>query len=355
MNKNIRSVCEKFDLNGKIIEIKLHNSGLINNTYYVKTENEEYIIQKINNFVFKKPDKLMKNINIVTKYIIERKGNTLEIVRTYKKNIYYKDINKYYRCYKMKKGYKSYDLLPNAIIAYKAGLTMGEFQNTLSEFNLQNLYTTIPFFHDLRHRYIDLIKSYRNNDNKIIKEETVNIIQYLLHEYKNIMNLPSLIEKNIIPKRVCHYDTKLNNFLFSDICGNCLIDLDTVMPGCSIYDFGDCARNIIFNVEEDDVNSSIVINLKTFIYLLIGYLSIGKNYLTKLEVINLVNSIKVIALELSIRFLNDYIDGNKYFKISYEKQNLNRSICQLNIYKKICEKEELLNSIVNKVYKRLID
>ena len=171
-----------------------------------------------------------------------------------------------------------------------------------------------------------------------------------------IIPLPQCVEINSIPKRVCHYDTKLNNFLFDeeDDLNGCLIDLDTVMPGCSLYDYGDNIRNAIVEVLEDEFEKEVEIDYKKFVNITIGYLSIGKNYLTNFEIENIIESIKVIVMELSIRFLTDYLNNDNYFKIDFEKQNLHRSICQLNVYKKIKENDKRLKKIAFKIYERII-
>ena len=354
MDSVINVVANNFCLDGEILSISCYGNGLINNTYLVVTSKEKYIIQKINKFVFKKPLDLMENVYLVTKYIIKKNGNTLEIIKTKQKKLLLEFEDSSYRCYKMKKDYLSFEFLDSTKRAYDVGLIIGEFQNLLCDFDLTKLHITIPFFHDLRHRFIDLVKAYRNCNNSLKKTITRKYLVYYLNEYKHIMQLPKLYENKYIKQRVCHYDTKLNNFLFSSISGNCLIDLDTVMPGCSLYDFGDCARGIIANVLEDDYKAPIIINKEVFINLTLGYLWVGKNYLNKMEINMLVQSIKVITLELSIRFLTDYLDNNVYFKIKYENQNLHRAITQLNIYKKIKEEERILEKIVKNIYKRLI-
>ncbi len=346
-------IANKFKIIGDVIKIEKFGNGLINKTYCIETTKEKYILQEINNYVFKKIDLLMENIYTVTKYIKKKKGNTLELVKT-KNNeliLHYKD--KVFRCYKMKEKSRSFENLEENHLALKIGKIMSSFQYDLVELNHQSIYQTIDFFHDLEHRYIDLVKAYRYCEERSKKVETIKMFCDILNQYNQIMVLPNLIKNNKIPKRICHYDTKLNNFLFVENGQDCLIDLDTVMPGCSIYDYGDCARNIIVNVKEDESESDICINYKRFIFLTIGYLSVGKNYLHKIEIENLINSIKVITLELSIRFLTDYLDGDLYFSVVDDKQNLRRALCQYNIYKKFLEEEDKLKLITNMIYERL--
>lgn len=349
-------IANKFKIEGMIKEVKEYGSGLINNTYLVVTNKNKYIFQIINNNVFKNPDKLMKNIELVTNYLKIKNGTTIKLIKTDDDKNYLFYENKYYRCYEMKQNYISYEKIPNLKIALETGKTIANFQYLLNDFDIKLLDVTIPFFHDLRHRYIDLIIAFRNSNDILKKNECKKIIKEIIKEYENVMKLPILIERGLIGKRVCHYDTKLNNFLFSekDEIKSCLIDLDTVMPGCSLYDYGDNIRNTIVSVMEDEYEKDVVIDYEKFINITIGYLSIGKNYLTKKEIENLINGIKVIVIELSIRFLTDYLNDNIYFKINCEKHNLYRSICQLNIYKKIKCEEKKFKKLVDEVCGRII-
>lgn len=345
-------IAQQFLLDGDILSVEKYGNGLINKTFIVITNKENYVLQKINNYVFKNVNLLMENIYFVTKYIKKKRGNTIDIIKTKKGGLVYNYKNDYYRVYKMKRSSISYEEMPYSGLAIRMGKAIGRFQYDLVDIDQSKINKTIPYFHDLRHRYIDLVKSFRNCYDLSKKKEVLSLFNKIMKEYNEVMFLPSLFNNNIIKERICHYDTKLNNFLFSKY-DDCLIDLDTVMPGCSLYDYGDCARNIIFNVREDSLKDDIVLDDKIFCYLTCGYLSVGKNYLTKEEIDNLVNSIKVITLELSIRFLSDYLDGDLYFSVSDDKQNLRRALCQFNLYKKILQEKNKLERLVLKIYKRL--
>ena len=349
----IYEIAKRFYLLGKIVDIKSYGNGLINKTYFVRTTKKKYIIQNINCYVFKDINSLMENIYIVTKYIKKKKGNTLDIVKTKDHQLLLKHNDNHYRCYIMKENSETYETLINNKDSIRLGKTIANFQYNLVDLEPSLLKYSIPYFHDLRHRYIDLVKSFRKCSNLKKQEQTKHMILEILKQYNTSMKLPILFEKGDIQKRICHYDTKLNNFLFMNNGDDCLIDLDTVMPGCSIYDYGDCARNIIVNVKEDDYDKNIELNIQRLIYLTCGYLSIGKNYLTTIEVDNLFNSIKIITLELSIRFLTDYLDGDLYFITNNENQNLYRALCQYKIYHKLVEEEQYIKKLVKLMYFRL--
>ena len=352
MNKIIFEVANNFKLEGDISNILPYGTGLINNTFLIKTNKIDYILQKINNFVFKNPEKLMENIYLVTKYIKRKGGNSLELIKTKDNLLLKKNKSGYYRCYKMIKNSKSYDTVIDDKILFRVGKTISSFQNLLKDYDINKISTTIPNFHDLKFRYYELINTFKVS-NLQKKEEVKELFYQIIKEYKEEIKLSNIIEKGLIEKRICHYDTKLNNFLFLENKKDCLIDLDTVMPGISIFDFGDCARNVLTDIKEDESDAFIKLNFKHFAYLVIGYLSIGKNYLSNIEINNLVNSIKLISLELSIRFLTDYLNDNIYFKIDYEKHNLKRSLCQFNIFKNVKENSFILNNIVINIYQRI--
>lgn len=345
-------IAKMFLLEGEIIKIEKYGNGLINKTYIIITDKEQYILQKINNYVFKDVNLLMENIYLVTKYIKKKKGHTLELVKTKDNTLLSVFNDEYYRVYKMKKDGYSYESLEDDKLALRMGKIIGQFQQNLVDIDIDKVNKTIPFFHDIRHRYIDLIKSFRKCTISSKRKETKGIINNILKQYSSVMYLPHLISNRKIKERICHYDTKLNNFLFSKN-DDLLIDLDTVMPGCSLYDYGDCARNILFNISEDSSNIDVKLNYSCFVYLTCGYLSLGKNYLEIVEIENIVNSIKVITLELSIRFLTDYLNGNLYFSINYNNQNLKRSLCQYNLYLEIIKEEKQLNELVFNIYRRL--
>jgi hypothetical protein len=352
MNEQIYKIAKEFKLTGNILDIIPYGTGLINNTFLIKTTKIDYIIQKINNFVFKNPEMLMENIYLVTKYIKRKGGNSLELIKTKDNLLLKKDASGFYRCYKMIKNSKSFDIVIDDKILLRVGKTISSFQYLLKDYDVNKIHITLPNFHDLKFRYYELIKAFRNT-NSSRKDEVRKFIYEIINVYKNEIPLSNMIEKGLIKKRVCHYDTKLNNFLFLENKKDCLIDLDTVMPGISIFDFGDCARNVLTNIKEDEYNIDVELNYKRFVYLVIGYLSIGKNYLSTNEINNLVNSIKLISLELSVRFLTDYLKDDIYFKIDYEKHNFYRSLCQFNIFNKVNVNYKKLNNIVVNIYQRI--
>lgn len=353
MDNQLYQTAISFKINGNIKKIKPYGDGLINKTFLISTDQKDYILQKINEFVFNDPYKIMENVHFVTNYIINKGSNSLEIIKTVDNDLVLKNNYGFFRCYKMIKNTSSYNQLINKKHALKVGKIMSLFQYNLVDCNIELVHNLIPNFHNIKYRYYELINILRITKNKNRIKKVLNYLPYLLNEYESVIEIQNYIDQNQIPLRICHYDTKLNNFLFSNENKDCLIDLDTVMKGCSLYDYGDCARNIIVNIKEDEINKEIYIDKVVFTYLTMGYLSVGKNYLITKEILHLVKSIEVITFELSIRFLIDYLNDDCYFKIDYKEQNFNRFLCQLSIYRKLKKEHDDLVNLSMLIYKRL--
>lgn len=347
----IKNIAKRFKISSDPIRIYSNDTGLINKSYIVQCEKDDYIIQKINNYVFTNPSQLMKNIILITKHLIKNNKKTLNIIQTTENENYLCLNNEYYRCYSFIDNTISYDYSNNLKLLYEFGKKLGEFHYDLINFDENLLSETIKDFHNTPLRLQTLINSYNKSDN----EKQIQVKEYydfiLAHEIylKKIVNG---ISDNQIPLKVAHYDTKLNNCLFNRFTNKavCIIDLDTVMKGSRLFDIGDAIRSSCITVKEDSNEFEIVdIDISKFICFLIGYFSIMKNYLTDSEIDLLVDSCIIISFECSIRFLTDYLDGNKYFHIDYEKQNLVRSINQLTLARRLLNRKESLNKIIRNI------
>lgn len=355
-------ITNRFQLEGKVKEITNFGQGLVNKTFLVKTSQKNYIIQKINHFVFKKPYELMENVNTVTKHLKNKHQETLDIILTKDNRLLYENQHGFYRCYELNVDSMTYDMAVNTHQCLEAGITLGKFQRDLIDCDSEKLFITIPFFHDLEHRYLDLVKVYRKsflNKERACdgnKEEIKKIMAKMLEEYDEVTKISKAINEKRIIIRPCHYDTKFNNILFDTNTNRarCMIDLDTVMPGCSLYDFGDAARVIISSVREDEKDlDKIELDFEKFSAFLIGYLKESKDFLLSIEKDLLINSIKTMVLELAIRFFTDYLDNDSYFLIKYEEHNLDRAKCQMALYQKICDNFSKLEYIKNEILMRL--
>ena len=357
----IKNICKEFHLKGNIKKIKLITNGIINNTYkvYYDIDGDEtkYIIQQINKNVFKQPDKLMDNITGISRHIIQKlesydqknSRNVLEYMKTADNVSFYVDENgDYWRCYKFIDDSVTFDSTEDLFVIEQAGKAFGQFQSLLSDYDATTLHESIPDFHNTKARFIALKDSIALNVADRV-ESASDEIDFLLSHEKIASTLCDSIEKNLLPIRVTHNDTKCNNVLFDEKTHEALavIDLDTVMPGLVAYDFGDAIRCIAATCVEDERDlSKVDINMDKLKAFAKGFVSeVGKN-LTENEIESLHVGILVITLELASRFLKDYLDGDIYFKINCSDHNLVRAKCQIELVKKIEEHYDEIKDII---------
>ncbi len=315
-------ICEKFKI-GEIHSIKSYGNGHINDTFLVEANDKKYIIQSINHKVFKKPIKLMKNIYLVTQWMENECHNNcydgLKIIKTKTNKIYYKHKKKYYRCYQF---IDSELVNENSInIVYKMGKGLGKFDLSLSNFPVDKIYPVIPDFHNSLKRYEDF-KKVVFNDEFHLKSKVYKEIKFFMKRKKYLNILIEAINAKQINSQIIHNDPKPNNMIINKNNEVCMIDLDTVMVGTVLYDYGDALRFIMFENEEDDMN--VKMNIEKFIAFSKGYLEEFIN-LSQYEKDLLVTSIIIMALECGMRFLTDYLEGNIYFKVNDQEHNLRRA------------------------------
>lgn len=349
-------IFNEFQINGKIENILNQTDGLINKSYVVKTNEKQYIIQKINTSVFKEPKVLMNNIEKVIKYLNQNKKINcaeLQLIPTKVGNNCLIKNNEFYRCYNFIDNSITYNQINNYCQMYELGKIIGKFQNDLKDIQVFEIKETIKDFHNTNLRFLNLVEVFKKAD-KYLQSETISLYLFII-EYKDFYNkIIDKLNRKEIPYRVVHNDTKLNNVIFNKNTNKakCLIDFDTIMPGSLLFDFGDALRSSASTEKEDSKNfEKIAIDEKLFTYFFIGFYKNVKNLITKEEIALLVDSIFIITIECAIRFLTDYLEENKYFKISYLKHNLVRAKNQLILAKDIDKKRDLLNKIIKKVIK----
>ena len=366
----INKILDNYNIKGKLINIKEDNTGNINITYIITFINNgieyKYLVQQINTNVFNDPYILMENILGVTNYLKEQiilnndnNHKVLEIIKTKDNNpmcyIYDKNgVKKYYRIYKYIDNSISYDKSFNKDIVYNTGKAFGNFQKLLNNYPMNSLNETIKDFHDTKKRYDKLIKDINNLSNDRVKEAYQEIEFIIKHQTICDLIIKKL-NNNTIPYRVTHNDTKVNNVLMNKETLDYLavIDLDTVMPGSMLFDYGDGIRSTACTCLEDEHNlSKVKIDLELFESYTRGYLSEISDCITQEELNLMAKSIEIITLELAIRFLNDYINGDTYFKVEYNKQNLYRTKAQLALVKDIETKLDYMDSFIKKCYKQ---
>lgn len=366
--KELLDIIKNFDVRGDIKELNPINNGIINTTYVVKTDDKgninKYLLQKINTSIFTEPFKLMKNIENVTKYISLNDSESKDTINVIKaKNglpLYVTSDpfshKEYYRVYNYIDNTISYNKSEKTEIVYNTGKAFGHFCKVLRDYPINDLEEIIKDFHNTKKRYDKLIETYKlnpvNRNNRAFKQ-----ISEIISREEECSVLVNLLEDDKIPYRVTHNDTKVNNVLMDSVTKEpvAVIDLDTVMKGSGLYDYGDGVRSAASNALEDETNlDNVYINMDMFKAYTDGYLSEMAPYLNEEEILNMANSIKIITLELAIRFLDDYLSGDTYFKTNYDDHNLDRCKNQLKLVNDIDEKSEEMNSYIKESYNKYI-
>lgn len=362
MSINFNEVVKNFQFEGTFIEATPYGSGHINDTFaaYFKKDNGEnirYILQRINHRIFKDVDGLMRNIDGVTKHlrgkIVAAGGDTeretLNLIPTVDGKVFYKsEVGDFWRAYVFIEKALTYNVVENVTHFYNAGRAFGKFQQLLSDFPAETLCETIADFHNTPKRYQAFLEALEK-DVKGRAKDCKPEIDFVLERAKDTAVLVDLLNAGKLPLRVTHNDTKFNNVMIDDATGEgiCVIDLDTVMPGLSLYDFGDSIRSGTNTGEEDDKDlSRVTMSVELFENFAKGFLETAGKALTPLEIELLPFSGKIMTLECGIRFLTDYLSGDVYFKVHREGHNLDRTRTQFKLVKDMEDKMDVLNKII---------
>jgi len=355
MEFNLKEVCAQFDID---TSIEAYGNGHINDTYMAESK-PSIILQRINKNVFHNPAEVMENIYNVTEHlkkkIIEKGGNprreALNVIRTRDgQNYYQMDEENFFRMYLFVVDSVSYDIVEDPVQLFHAGKAFGKFQNMLDDYPADSLHETIVDFHNTPQRVKQLEKAIAGNAAgrlDLVKNEVDFALEYA--KYSN--NITDEMAKGTVPLRVTHNDTKLNNVLFDAKTGEgvCVIDLDTVMPGSVLYDFGDALRFGASSGAEDELDlDKIWFDLEKFEQFAKGFLGEVGSCLTEKEIELLPVSALIMTYECGIRFLADYLNGDVYFKIHRENHNLDRARTQFKLVKDIERKFDEMKSIIKK-------
>ena len=331
--------------------VKPFGSGLINNTWLISDQENEFILQRINQNVFKDPFDIAINIDLVCDHFKDKHpgylfpcprktatGDSLAFIKN----------EGYFRIFSFIKNSHTVDVVNSPSQAYEAAKQFGRFTNLLSGFPVDKLKITLPDFHNLPLRYSQFETAIKEGNKERIKQCAVMIS--FLKDQQEIVSISEQVSK--IPafkKRATHHDSKINNVLFdNNDKGLCVVDLDTVMPGYFISDFGDMMRTYLSPVSEEEKDlSKIEIREEYFNAIAEGYLSEMGKELTNVEKSYLVYAGKFMAYMQSLRFLTDYLNNDIYYGSKYEGQNFIRANNQICLLKKVVEKEKLLQEMVN--------
>ena len=328
--------------------------GNVNKTYKVNFllpdgTPKSFLVQNVNTYAFRNPVGLMQNIDLVTEHIRDKKpGQTaLHFHHTYDRKTYVVDGNNFWRMTNYVNSV-TFNSVPDLQIIRNAGQAFGEFQNDLADFEIGLLVETIPNFHNTRDRYAKLMKAVEANAAGRL-EEVREELEWVLSVQDLACKLTDMQKAGELPLRVTHNDTKINNVLFHPETKEAMvvIDLDTVMPGVIGHDFGDAIRFAANFVEEDCPDyDKVGVNLEVFRAFAEGFLEKTAKTLTPNEVDTMALSCFALTTELVVRFLDDYIQGDPYFKINYPEHNLVRTRCQIALAKDMLKKLPEMDQIV---------
>lgn len=334
--RHLAFIAQSFDIKSKITSITPYGTGIINKTYLIKTQdNKKYILQKVAN-TMGDIDVLMTNIQNVADFLSKKDVCTLNLVKTTQNNPYLCVDERRYRMYQFIDGQilKRLDFFE----AKRAGCSIAKFSRALSDFPADTLVPTIKDFHNTAKIYDNFIQKI-NTCNTPRKNIAKPWIDYLISQNHYVDKINHLIAQGL-PTRVIHGDTRLNNLIFADE-DVCLIDFDTIMQGKLCYDFGDAVRDICNTVDMDAPKENVGFDTNCYIGLASGFLSVWNN-LSPLELASLFVSPMLVTYELSLRFLTDYLDDDKYFGTSYSDQNLDRCKNQIALLQKMQQHQTLM-------------
>ena len=345
------SIASTFQLEGTVQSIKPLGEGFINDTFIVRTEGEspDYILQRKNHNIFPDVPGMMQNILEVTNHIKAKVSDplreTLTVIPTKSGQLYHEEDGEFWAVCLFIKDTITYDRADSAELAYQGGLGIGRFQALLADFK-KPLNEVIKGFHNIRFRFEQWDQTIAEDPAGRVASLTEEI-SWIESRRKEMLDFWSLVENGTIPTHVTHNDTKISNFLFDKPTGKilCAIDLDTVMSSTSLNDFGDAIRSYTNTGAEDDKDlSKVSMSIEMFKAYTEGYLSEQRATMAQSELDWLAFSARYITFEQVLRFLMDYIDGDKYYKTAYPEHNLVRTRAQYKLltsmeaqYDQMCE------------------
>ena len=361
----LQDISRQFQIYGEILHAETCKIGHINETYSATYDQGgtrvRYIHQKINTTIFKNPDALMRNLVRVTTHVRKKlegraardlTRRALVIVPTREGKSFYRNGEGHcWRTFVFVEGVQTFEAVQSGAQAYQAGKAFGEFQNLLVDLPGERLTETIPDFHHTSKRFEALQRA--------IQKDRFNRAQSARAQIEFAQQRQPLVEvilkamaKKTIPERVTHNDTKFNNVMLDTLTGEamCVVDLDTVMPGCVLYDFGDMVRTTTSPTLEDERDlSKVQMQMPMFKKLAEGYISAAGDFLTKAEKALIAFSGKLITFEIGIRFLTDHLSGDSYFRIHRPGHNLDRCRTQFALLQSIERQENAMQRYVDRL------
>ena len=362
MKPDLAHVTGHFCFRGALVDIEPIHSGHINDSYAAvfRCPGEaphRYLLQRINHHVFRSPERLMENIEGITEHVrskVRAAGGdpdreALTLVRTLDGGVLHRAPNgEYWRAALFVEGARTYESARSPGQVYSAAGAFGRFQKMVSDYPAETLHETIPDFHHTPKRFESMVEAVQRD--VLNRAHSVQAeIRFVEERAAEMAILVDALAAGILPQRVTHNDTKFNNVLIDDATGEgiCVIDLDTVMPGLAGYDFGDAVRSGANSAAEDERDLSRVgFDLEIFAHLSAGYLDAAGEFLTATEIETLPFSARLMTLECGMRFLTDYLEGDRYFRIQRPGHSLDRCRTQFKMVRDMEEKLAAMEAIV---------
>jgi Ser/Thr protein kinase RdoA (MazF antagonist) len=344
--EKLDQILKHFDIKPQKYHYEPLTNGMINDTYLVSNADRPlFILQKINTAVFTEVDSLIHNIDLVLPNLASSDYEKVVLEKTKSGTSFYKDDNgNIWRLMTYVNNSRVYNTTTDPEVAFEAGRIIGLFHKLLANSDPSLLQETLVDFHNIAFRYSQFLEATKNSKPENIEKAKEPIAFVEKH-------ISMLLELQMVklPLRVCHNDTKLNNILFSkDNKSLCLIDLDTIMPGYFLYDFGDAVRTIVNRAPEDEVNLNLInFDQKIFGSFIKGIAANGK-ILTKTEIDHLSLGAILLPFLHGIRALTDFLENNRYYKVKYENQNLDRCNSLFEFSKLALENKDFMDASIKK-------
>lgn len=345
----VRKILEIYGMNDPALTVASFGSGLINNTWKVDNGGEAYILQRVNDNVFKVPEDIAHNTRRIGNYLGERYPGYLfvrSLLTQYKTDLHFVEGSGYFRLVPFIKNSHTVDVVQTPLQAFEAAKQFGKFTYLLRDFPVNELRVTIPDFHNLTLRYAQFLQALQNGNPERITE-AAGEIAWLKEKDFIVQRFDAMKANPAFKQRVTHHDTKISNVLFNNEGkGLCVIDLDTVMPGYFISDVGDMMRTCLSPVSEEEKDFSLIqIRDNYFVAIVKGYLEGMNGELSEPEMESFFDAGCYLMYMQALRFLSDHLNNDVYYGARYEGHNYMRACNQIKLLEKMLEKEAHFRTI----------
>ncbi|CAM1340625.1 phosphotransferase enzyme family protein [Tenacibaculum amylolyticum] len=348
LKQKLLNIFNQFKTDANFKGFQTFSSGHINDTYLIITNSSiNYVLQKINGTVFKKAIDVIHNKVKISDFLLQKGVKTIRFIPTNKNTFYIEDKeNNYWNLSEFIENSQTFLQVNSNDIAYQAGLATGTFLAHTTDYT-DNLVEVLPSFHSMSFRFQEF-QNALTSASKTRKEKAIKWISLVKETIEKMMVIENAIQLKKIPLRVTHNDTKISNILFNEQNeAICLIDLDTVMQGSILFDYGDALRTICSTASEDETDLSLInFNVEYFKNYTKGFLKSISTQITKEELFYLPKSISVMVFIMGLRFLTDYLNNDIYYKTKYSEHNIDRAINQFTLLQKVDAYEHEINDYI---------